>query len=169
MTEPTPAPVPATTVSKKKYFLVVAGMMAVFYTVAPYLLGGVLSLVFPIYDADLDMALADAKVTDSERNRQQYNYQLDGNVYKHYYFDAFVAADSTDRRGMNDTLGYDASDLGHYLRRGDRISKAAGSPHLKVRRGPVVTHRLLYSFTPEGKLPPPKETPLFEEDTVVIR
>jgi hypothetical protein len=34
-----------TTVSKKKYFLVLASIMAVFYTVAPTQLGGVLSLV----------------------------------------------------------------------------------------------------------------------------
>jgi hypothetical protein len=164
MTEPTIAP----PLSKKKTILLLAGFMAVFYTVAPYLLGGVLSLVYPTDDVELDMALADAKVTDFEMNRQQYNYQLDGNVYKHYYFNAFVAADSAARSGMNDTLGYDPSDLGHYLRRGDRLSKAAGSPHLTVRRGSIVTHWILYSFTPEGKLPPPKETPLFEEDTVAI-
>jgi hypothetical protein len=157
---------PAPTLSKKKAFLVLFAFMAVFYTVAPYLLGGVLSLVFPSDDVELDMSLADARVTDFERNRQQYNYQLDGNVYKHYYFNAFVAADSAARSGMNDTLGYDPSDLSHYLRRGDRLTKAAGSPRLTVRRGSVVTHWILYAFTPEGKRPPPKETPLWETDTV---
>lgn len=166
MMEPPVDPPP---LSKKKYFLVLAGMMAVFYIVAPYLLGGVVSLVFPIDDVELGVALTDARVTGFEMNRQQYNYQLDGNIYKHYYFNAFVAANPANRTDMDSRLGYDPSDLSHYLRPGDRITKAAGSPRLTVRRGPVVTHWILYSSTPESKLPPPVKIAILPGgDTVVI-
>jgi hypothetical protein len=153
MTEPTVDP----PLSKKKYFLILACMMAVFYTVAPYLLGGVLSVVYPTTDVELETALHDAEVTDIWRNRQLYLYYLDGATWRMHDFNGFVTADSAARTGMDDELGYDASSLGHYLRRGDRLTKAAGSPRLSVRRGAAVTQWILYSATPESNLPPPQK------------
>lgn len=146
----------------------IVGILAVFYTVVPFLLGGGLASLLPPSTEDFDMALADARVTDFEMNRQQYTYQLDGDVYKHYNFNGFVAADSAARRGMSDTLGYDPSDLGHYLRRGDRLTKAARSPLLTVQRGTFVTHWILYSATPESKVPPPKKYVVMDGDTVLV-
>ena len=155
-------------VSKWKNFLAIAAFLAAFYTIVPFLLGGGLAGLLPPSTEDFDMALIDAKVTASEMNRQQYTYQLDDNIYKHYNFNAFDAANPADRTGMSDRLGYDPSDLGHYLRRGDRLTKAAHSPHLKVRRGAIVTHWILYSATPESNLPPPKKFFMLDGDTIVI-
>jgi hypothetical protein len=165
MTEAPPGP----PVSRWKNVLSIMAFLAVFYTVVPFIFGGALARFFPPSTEDIDMALTDAKVTDVSMNRQQYTYQLDDNVYKHYNFNAFVRADPTIRRGMSDTLGYDPSDLGHYLRRGDRLTKAAHSPLLTVRRGVHVSHWLHYSATPESKLPPPKKIAILQGgDTVVI-
>lgn len=165
MTEAPPAP-PA---SRWKNLLKLLSFLAVFFAVVPFLLGGGLARWLPPSTEDLDLALADARVTDVSMNRQQYTYQLDGNVYQHYNFNAFVRADPAARRGMSDTLGYDPSDLGHYLRLGDRLRKAAHSPQLTVRRGARVSHWLHYSATPESTLLPPKKTAILQGgDTVVI-
>jgi hypothetical protein len=165
MTEPPVAP----TLSKKKYFLVLAGIMVVFYTVAPYLLGGVLSVVYPTTDVNLELVLHDAEVTDVWHNRQLYLYYLDGATWQMHDFNSFVPADSAVRTGMDSDLGYDPSSLGHYLRRGDRLTKAANSPLLTVRRGPITTRWILYAFTPEAKLPPPVKIAILPGgDTVVI-
>ena len=156
-------------VSKWKNFLAIAAFFAAFYTIVPFLLGGGLTSWLPPSTEDFDMALTDAKVTDFEMNRQQYNYQLDENIYKHYYFNAFVSADSAARTGMDSDLGYDPSDLGHYLRRGDRLTKAAHSPELTTRRGSTTTHWILYAFTPEGMRPSPEKPPVWEdEDSIHI-
>ncbi|WP_345055780.1 hypothetical protein [Hymenobacter glaciei] len=114
------------------------------------------------------MALADAKVTDVSMNRQYYHYYLNGDIYKQYDFNGYVAADPVDRTGMKDTLGYDPSSLGHYLRRGDRLTKAAKSPLVTVHRGSIVTHWILYSATPESKVPPPKKYVVMDGDTVMV-
>lgn len=164
MTEAPPNP----PISRKKQLLKILAFLAVFYTVVPFLAGGGLACFFPPSTKDFDRALADARVTDVSMNRQQYSYQLDEDIYQTYNFNAFVAADSTARTGMNDTLGYDPSDLGHYLRLGDRLTKAAHSPLLTVRRGAVVTHWILYSFTPESQLPPPRKVFILDGDTVDI-
>ncbi|MBO2009804.1 hypothetical protein [Hymenobacter negativus] len=159
---------PAPPVSRKKNILAILAFLAAFYTIVPFLLGGGLAGLLPPSTEDFDMALTDAEVTDVSMNRQQYTYQLDGNDYKHYNFNAFDAANPADRTGMSDELGYDPSDLGHYLHRGDRLTKAANSPLLTVRRGTIVTHWILYSATPESKLPPPKKVFMLDGDTVVI-
>ena len=148
---------PAPRLSKKKYFLILAGIMAVFYTVAPYLLGGVLSVVYPTTDVELETALHDANITDVWMNRQYYLYYLDGDTWRMHDFNGFVPADSAARTGMNSDLGYDPSSLAHYLRRDDRLTKAANSPLLTVRRGAIVTHWIMYSATPESKVPLPKK------------
>jgi len=155
-------------VSRRKNFLAIGAFLVGFYTIVPFLLGGGLSQFLPPSTEDLEMALADATVTAVSMNRQQYTYQLDDNVYKHYNFNAFEAANPSDRTGMSDELGYDPSDLGHYLRRGDRLTKAANSPHLTVRRGSITTHWILYSATPESKLPPPQKAFILDGDTVII-
>jgi hypothetical protein len=164
MTEAPPDP----PISKKKYFLVVFAIMAVFFTVAPYLLGAVLSVIYPTTDVDLDLTLRNAEVTDVWRNRQLHLHYLDGNSWRMHDFNAFVPADSAARTGMNDTLGYDPSSLAHYLRRGDRLTKAAGSPRLTVRRGAATTQWILYSFTPESRLPEPKRISVIDGDTMVL-
>ena len=160
---------PAPTVSKKKYFLVLFAIMVVFYTVAPHLLGGVLSVVYPTTDVELDTPLADARVTDIWRNRQLRLFYLNGDTWRMHDFNGFTPADPAARTGMNDTLGYDPSGLGHYLRVGDRLTKAAHTPQLTVRRGADVTHWILYSATPESKLPPPQRISVIDGDTMVLR
>ena len=165
MTEPTPAP----TISKKKYFLVLASIMVVFFTVAPYLLGAVLSVVYPTSDVDLELALHDAEVTKVWRNRQLFLHYLDGAVWHMHDFNGFVPADPAARTDMDSDLGYNPSVLARYLRPGDRLTKTAGAPQLTVRRGPVVTQWILYSATPESKLPPPVKIAILPEgDTIVI-
>ena len=156
-------------VSQWKNVLRIAAFLAVFYAVVPFLFGGGLARLLPASTEDIAMALTDAEVTDVAMNRQQYTYQLNGNVYKHYNFNAFVRAAPAARRGMSDTLGYDPSDLGHYLRLGDRLTKAAHSAQLTVRRGTHLTYWLHYSATPESGLPPPrKAAPLQGADPVVM-
>lgn len=144
-------------VSRWKHALRMLAFLALFYGVAWCLLGDGLARFFPPSSEAIDMALADALVTDVEMNRQQYTYQLNHNVYKHYNFNAFAAADPAARKGMNDTLGYDPSDLGHYLHRGDRLTKAAHSPLLTVRRGLIVTRWLHYSAIPDDTPAPPAQ------------
>ena len=164
----TPEPAAAPPISKTKYFLLLAGIMAVFFAVAPHLLGAVLSVVYPTTGVALETELRDAKVTNVWHNRQLYLYYLDDATWRMHDFNAFVLADPAARMGMNDTLGYDSSDLGHYLRRGDRIRKAANSPLLTVRRGAGSSHWILYSATPESQLPEPKKYFLLDGDTVFI-
>ena len=155
-------------VSRKKNILAIVAFFAAFYTIVPFLFGGGLASLLPPSTEDFDMALADAKVTDVSMNRQQYYYSLDGDLLQNYSFNAYAAADPAARTGMSGDLGYDPSDLGHYLRLGDRLTKAAGSPQLTVHRGSIVTNWILYSATPESKLPPPKKIFMLDGDTVVI-
>lgn len=166
MTDENPAP----PISKKKYLLIVAAILAVFYTVAPTLLGGVLAVLYPSEDVAYDTALR-ARITDTWMNRQYYLYYLNGDKYKMHDFNSFVAADSAARRGMNDTLGYDPSTLSHYLRTGDSLFKAAQSPRLTVRRGPATTHWILYKYTPEGRQPvvPQRRVVVVDSDTLELR
>jgi hypothetical protein len=156
-------------ISKKKYFLVLASIMAVFYTVAPTLLGGVLSIVYPTKDVGLEMPLT-GRVTNVWMNRQYYLYYLNGDRWVMHDFNAYVAADSADRRGMNDTLGYDPSSLAHYLRKGDYLIKAANSPTITVLRGRDTTRWILYKFTPEGQQPqlPQRRVVVVEGDTLEL-
>jgi hypothetical protein len=88
-------------ISKKKYFLVMAGLIAILYTVAPTLLGGVLSLVYPTNDVEIETPLS-GRVTNVWVNRQYYLYYLNGDRWVMHDFNGFVAADSA--RGMNDRL-----------------------------------------------------------------
>ena len=165
MTESPPTP----RLSKKKYFLILFSFLAVFYTVAPYVLGGILSVIYPTTDVELDTTLHDAKVTDVWMNRQYYLYYLDGDTWRMHDFNGFVPADSAARTGMNSDLGYNPSSLGHYLRRGDRLTKTAHSPELTTRRGSTTTHWILYAFTPEGMRPSPEKPPVWEdEDSIHI-
>ena len=163
-----PEALPDQPISKKKYFLVLFVIMAVFLTVAPYLLGAVFSVVYPTTDVALDTPLADAQVTDVWRNRQQCLYYLDGSAWWMNDFSSFVPADPAGRTGMDDAPGYDYSSLAHHLRRGDRLIKAANSPLLTVRRGAIITHWILFSATPEGKVSAPERSFITNEDSVVI-
>lgn len=160
---------PEPPVSRKKNVLKIVAFLAAFYTIVPFLMGGGLASLLPPSTEDFDMALTDIKVTDVSMNRQQYTYQLGDNIYKHYDFNSFKAAARAARKGMNDTLGYDPSDLGHYLRLGDRLTKAAHSPLLTVHRGSIVTHWILYSATPDSKPPLPKRPFITHGDTSIIR
>ena len=96
-------------------------------------------------------------------------YYLDGDTWRMHDFNGFVPADSAARTGMDSDLGYNPSSLGHYLRRGDRLTKAAHSPELTTRRGSTTTHWILYAFTPEGMRPSPEKPPVWEdEDSIHI-
>ena len=134
-----------------------------------------LFVVSPIYQTffstpenALDLVLTDARVTDVAETNRHFSYQLDGQDRPAYGFREFVAADPAARKGYDGDVGWDASDLSHYLRLGDRLSKAAGSPYLTVRRGPIVTHWILATATPESK-PPKKTAGLPGGDTAVVR
>lgn len=102
----------------------------------------------PNYEYDTPLT---AWVTAVAMNRQQYQYYLAGSATGWTNFNQYVAANPANRRGMSDTLGYDPSDLGHYLHKGDSLTKAAHSPILVVHRGRQVTRWILYSYTKEGK------------------
>ncbi|WP_457069230.1 hypothetical protein [Hymenobacter sp. UYAg731] len=123
---------------------------------------------FVDHERDLKLALADARVTNITRSRQQYMYYLDDNELESYDFNGFVHTNPALRQDMSDTLGYDPSDLGHYLRRNDRLTKAANSPLVTVHRGSIVTHWILYSATPESKVPPPKKYVVMDGDTILV-
>lgn len=159
---------PASPLSKKKYFLVLFAFLAVFYTVAPYVLGGILSVIYPTTDVEISTALVDAKITDVWMNRQYYLYYLNGDNWRMHDFNGFVAANPAARTGKNRDIGWDPSDLAHYLTRGDRITKAANSPRLAVRRGAVITHWIMSSATPESQVPAPEPPFIANDDSVVI-
>jgi hypothetical protein len=134
-----------------------------------------LFVVSPIYHAffsspenELDLVLTNAKVTDVSETNRHFSYHLDGQDQPEYNFREFVAADPAARKGYDEDVGWDSSDLSHYLRLGDRLSKTAHSPLLTVRRGAVVTHWLHYSATPESKMPPPRKIFILDGDTVDI-
>jgi hypothetical protein len=155
--------------SKLKGCLALVGFFAAFFTVVPFIMGGGLGeLFFPHEERQLKLVLADARVTAISENRQQYTYYLDNNELESYNFNAYVSANPALRKQVDDSLGLDRFDLGHYLRLQDRLTKAANSPLLMVQRGPVVTHWILYSATPESKLPPPKKYTIIDGDTVLI-
>ena len=165
MTELPPEP-PA---SKLKGCLTIVAFFAAFFTIVPFVMDGRLKEVFFPYDEQqLKMTLADARVTDITRSRQQYTYYLDDNELESYNFNGYVHTTPALRKDMNDTLGYDPSDLGHYLRRNDRLTKAANSPLVTVQRGSIVTHWIMYSATPESKAPPPKKYVVMDGDTVMV-
>ena len=121
-------------------------------------------VIGPVYNTflappndDLHLVLADAKVTDVSETNRHFSYHLDGNELEEYNFRSFVAANPAARKGYNEDVGWDSSDLSHYLRLGDRLTKAANSPLLTVRRGDSVTHWLHYSAIPESKVAASKE------------
>ena len=137
--------------------LAIVALYTGFFTIVPFVMsGGLKEFFFPYNEEQLKMALADARVTEVSESRRQYTYYLDDDDTEDYSFNSYVHAEPALRKDMNDTLGYDTSDLGHYLRLGDRLTKAANSPLVTVRRGSFVTHWILYSATPEGQRPTPK-------------
>lgn len=159
---------PETPHSKRKGCLALVAFWAVFFLVMPFILGGGLQeFFFPYEEQQLKLVLADARVTAISENRRQYTYYLDGNELQRYNFNAYVSANPALRKQVDDSLGLDLFDLGHYLRLNDRLSKAANSPLLAVQRGSLVTHWILYAATPEGKRPPLKKYIILDGDTVV--
>ena len=142
---------------------IVIGLFLLIFVVAP-----VYNTFFPQSDHSLQLVLTDAKVTDVSETNRHFSYHLDGNEQVEYNFRQFVAADPAARKGYDGDVGWDSSDLSHYLRLGDRLSKAANSPLLTVHRGAVVTHWILYSATPEGKVPPPERPFITHGDSTVI-
>jgi len=140
---------------------------------------GLFLLIFvaaPVYNAffrppddNLPLVLADAEVTDVSETNRRFSYHLNGDDQEEYNFRDFVAADPAARKGFNGDVGWDSSDLSHYLRLGDRLTKAAHSPWLTVQRGPIITRWVLSTFTPEAEPPPPVNIAILPEgDTVVI-
>jgi hypothetical protein len=130
--------------------------------------GGLREFFFPYEEQQLGMVLADARVTAISENRRNYTFYLDGSETERYNFNSYVSANPALRQAVDETLGLDPSDLAHYLRRNDRLTKAANSPLLTVRRGATLTRWILYSATPKGKLPPPKEYIILTGDTVLL-
>lgn len=164
MAEPAPAPPP----SKLKGCLTLIAFCAVFFLLVPFVLtGGLQEFFFPNKERQLQLVLANARVTAISENRRQYTYYLDDNETEPYNFNGYVSANPALRKPVDDSLGVDLFDLGHYLRLDDRLTKAAQSPWLTVQRGPLVTHWILYAATPEGQLPPPKKYIIIDGDTVV--
>jgi hypothetical protein len=144
--------------SKLKGCLTLIAFFVTFFILAPFILwGGLREFFFPYEEQQLKMVLTDARVTAISENRRQYTYYLDDNETENYNFNGYVSANPALRKQVDDSLGLDLFDLGHYLRLHDRLNKAANSPLLMVQRGPLVTHWILYSATSEGKLPPPKK------------
>lgn len=161
-------PLPQPPTSQLKGCLTLVAFCAVFFLIMPFILGGGLrELFFPDEEQQLQLVLADARVTAISENRRQYTYYLDDNETESYNFNGYVSANPALRKPVDDSLGLDLSDLGHYLRLADRLTKAANSPLLTVQRGPLLTHWILYAATPEGKLPPPKKYIIVAGDTVV--
>jgi hypothetical protein len=159
---------PATPTSKRKGCFTLVAFCAVFFLLLPFILeGGLTEFFFPYEEQQLKMALADARVTAISENRRQYTYYLDDNETEDYNFNGYVSANPALRKQVDDSLGLDPFDLGHYLRLQDRLTKAANSPLLTVQRGPLVTHWILYAATPEAKLPPPKKYIIVAGDTVI--
>ena len=124
---------------------------------------------FPPSDDELKLVLTEAKVTDVSETNRHFSYHLDDNELEEYNFRSFVAADPAARKGYDEDVGWDSSDLSHYLRLGDRLTKAGGSPQLTVRRGPVVSHWILDSAIPESQQSPPKKPRVIAtEDSLYI-
>ena len=154
--------------SKLKGCLTLFTLFAVFFTVVPFIMGGGLTeFLFPFNERQLKMVLADARVTDILESRRYYTHCLDGNEAETYNFNTYVSANPALRKKMDDSMDYDDSDLAHYLRRGDLLTKAANSPLLTVRRGTITTHWILYSATPEGKVPTPERPFITHGDTAI--
>ena len=66
--------------SKLKGCLAIVGFFVAFFTIVPYIAGGGLrELLFPYEKEQLKLVLANARVTDASKSRQQYTYYLDGN------------------------------------------------------------------------------------------
>ena len=155
--------------SKLKGCLTLAAFFAAFFLLVYLIMGGGLQeFFFPYEEQQLKLGLAAARVTAISENRQQYTYYLDNNETQAYNFNGYVSANPALRKQVDDSLGLDRFDLGHYLRLQDRLTKAANSPLLSVQRGPLVTHWILFSATPEGKLPPPKNYAILDGDTVLL-
>jgi hypothetical protein len=153
--------------SKLRGCLTLVAFFVAFFIIGPFIMwGGLTEFFFPYKEGQLKMVLADARVTAISENRRQYTYYLD-NETEDYNFNGYVSANPALRKQVDDSLGLDPFDLGHYLRLQDRLTKAANSPLLTVQRGPVVTHWILYAATPEAKLPPPKRYVVIDGDTVI--
>ena len=142
-------------------------MLALFLLI--FVAAPVYNIFFPQSDNGLQLALTDAKVTTVSETNRRLSYHLDGNELEEYNFRDFVGADPAARTGYDEDVGWDSSDLSHYLRQGDRLSKAANSPNLTVRRGTTITHWVLDAFTPESKRPLPAKPPVAESpDSVYL-
>ena len=156
------ADLPPYTVAEKWRSFALAFCIGVFLLVAMATLSWAWQEYFVDREQDLKMALVDARVTAVSETNRRFSYQLDGNELEEYNFRSFVAANPAARTGYDEDVGWDSSDLSHYLRQGDRLSKAANSPRLTVRRGTVITHWLLDASTSESKRPPPAKPPAME-------
>ena len=161
------ADLPPYTVAEKLRSFALAFCIGVFLLVAMATLNWAWQEYFVDHERNLKMALADARVTDVSENRRQFTYRLDGNEIDDYNFNSYVSANPALRKQVDDSLGLDLQDLGHYLHLGDRLTKAANSPLVTVHRGSIVTHWILYSATPEGQRPPPKKYIVVNGDTVI--
>jgi hypothetical protein len=94
---------------------------------------------------EVDAATAVAgKVTKCDVNRQHYYWYLNGEPVR-YDLWSFTAGDSATRQMQNRIQQknkgniYYYNTLAYYLKKGDQIRKAAGSPLLTLRRGQQVT------------------------------
>jgi hypothetical protein len=164
MAEPPPEP----PTSKLKGCLTLMVFFVTFFIIGPCIMwGGLTEFFFPYKERQLKMVLADARVTAISENRRQYTYYLDDNETEAYNFNGYVSVNPALRKQVDDSIGLDPFDLGHYLRLQDRLTKAANSPLLTVQRGPVVTHWILYAATPAAKLPLQKKYIVIVGDTVI--
>ena len=125
-----------------KDILKLAVIAVAFYFAAPYLLRAVFAIFHkPVVDVGYSTPVA-GHITGFYMNRQYYLYYLDGNEKTQYDFNAFgqalVSAEAHKKGLTQEEL--DGPGLGAYLKKGDRVSKAANSTELTVQRGDSLSH-----------------------------
>lgn len=117
-----------------KAILLLVGIMLLFFTVVPYLVGGGVATYLGPYKV---LAYADAlqgRITGVEIERQYHTYYLDNDTEHKYSFNAFDQPLTPAQQQLSLGNRIDLN-LGLHLKVGDYLSKQANSRLLTVQRG----------------------------------
>jgi hypothetical protein len=117
-----------------KAILSIVGITLLFFSIAPYLLRGMLAITTPPHTVLEYADAAQGRITGVEVKRQYHLYYLDNNTEHQYSFNAFMPPLTPAQQQLSQEDKIDLH-LGLQLEVGDYIRKQANSTVITVQRG----------------------------------
>ncbi|GAB3638050.1 hypothetical protein GCM10027422_36400 [Hymenobacter arcticus] len=117
-----------------KAILFVVGIMLLFYTVVPYLVGGGVATFLGPFKAIKYADAIQGRITGVEIERQYHTHYLDNDTEHKYSFNAFDQPLTSAQQHLSAGDKIDLN-LGQQLEVGDYVTKQANSTVITVQRG----------------------------------